>query len=46
MINSLKYVSGTFLKILFLYLYRDIIQRVADVMLIFGFMHICDAIAV
>uniref|UniRef100_A0A3P8PJH4 Multidrug and toxin extrusion protein n=1 Tax=Astatotilapia calliptera TaxID=8154 RepID=A0A3P8PJH4_ASTCA len=24
---------------------QDIIQRVADVMLIFGFMHICDAIA-
>uniref|UniRef100_A0A3Q4HNV8 Multidrug and toxin extrusion protein n=1 Tax=Neolamprologus brichardi TaxID=32507 RepID=A0A3Q4HNV8_NEOBR len=32
-------------RVLFLYFYRDIIQRVADVMLIFGFMHICDAIA-
>uniref|UniRef100_A0AAQ5XW09 Multidrug and toxin extrusion protein n=1 Tax=Amphiprion ocellaris TaxID=80972 RepID=A0AAQ5XW09_AMPOC len=26
-------------------LFRDIIQRVADVMLIFGFMHVCDATA-
>uniref|UniRef100_A0A3B4Z7R7 Multidrug and toxin extrusion protein n=1 Tax=Stegastes partitus TaxID=144197 RepID=A0A3B4Z7R7_9TELE len=29
----------------YLRLFRDIIQRVADVMLIFGFMHVCDATA-